>query len=75
MMPVREFIKLVWKMREKQIDYFQNKGVTRLIEAKEAEKGVDKELGRYMSVIDPHKGNYDQQLRLIPDMNDSSPDA
>lgn len=53
-MEVTEFIKLVHMMREKQCNYFANKCITNLLEAKELERRVDEELATYAEVKNTH---------------------
>lgn len=49
----RDFIMLVWKMREKQVAYFSNRDRVSLYEAKRLEHEVDEAVLDYLQVINP----------------------
>jgi hypothetical protein len=51
-MPVRDFIRLVWKMRMAQEEYFDKKNQATFWEMKAEQKKVDKELVLYLEVMD-----------------------
>lgn len=54
LMALTEFITLVHKMREAQINYFEKKCLTNLLDAKALESDVDDELVKYLEVMKPH---------------------